>query len=50
VPYRRRNQQPQNREDILGKQVEKVEEEWYSARAQAYIEEEGRRIRGQQKQ
>jgi len=27
VPYRRRNQQPQSREDILGKQVEKAEEE-----------------------
>jgi len=27
VPYRRRNQQPQSREDILEKQVEKVEEE-----------------------
>jgi len=27
VPCRRRNQQPQSREDILGKQVEKAEEE-----------------------
>jgi len=26
--------------------VEKAEEEWYGARAQAYIEEEGRRVRG----
>jgi len=50
VPCRRRNQQPQSREDILGKQVEKVEEEWYGARAQAYIEKEGRRVRGQQRQ
>jgi len=50
VPYRRRNQQPQSREDILGKQVEKAEEEWCGARAQAYIEEEGRRVRGQQRQ
>jgi len=33
VPYRRRNQQPQSREDILGKQVEKAEEEWCGARA-----------------
>jgi len=49
VPYRRRNQQPQSREDILGKQVEKVKEEWCGARAQAHIEEERRRVRGQQR-
>jgi len=47
VPYRRRNQQPQSREDILGKQMEKVEEEWCGTRAQAHIEEEGRRAKGQ---
>jgi len=33
VPYRRANQQPQSREDILEKQVEKAEEEWYCIRA-----------------
>ena len=49
MPRRRRNQQPQSREDILGKQVEKAEEEWRGVRAQAYIEEEGRRARGQQR-
>jgi hypothetical protein len=30
--------------------VEKVEEEWYQVRAQAYIEEERRYIRAQQRQ
>jgi len=50
VPRRRANQQPQSREDILEKQVEKVEEEWCHVRAQAYIEEEGRRVRDQQRQ
>ena len=50
VPRRRTNQQPQRREDILEKQVEKAEEEWYRVRAQAHIEEEGRRARGQQRQ
>ena len=48
--YRRVNQIPQSREDILEKQVEKVKEESYRVRAQAYIEEEGRYIRGQQRQ
>jgi len=28
VPYRRTNQQPQSREDMLEKQVKKVEEKW----------------------
>ena len=50
MPRRRANQIPQSREDILEKQVEKVEEEWCHVRAQAYIEEEGRRVRGQQRQ
>jgi len=45
VPYRRANQQPQSREDMLEKQVEKAEEEWCYIRAKAHIEEEGRRIR-----
>jgi hypothetical protein len=49
VPRRRTIQQPQSREDILEKQVKKAEEEWCSIRAQAYIEEEGRRARGQQR-
>ena len=50
APHRRTNQQPQSREDILEKQVKKAEEEWYCFRAQAHIEEEGRRVRGQQGQ
>ena len=50
APRRRTNQQPQSREDILEKQVKKAEEEWCCFRAQAHIEEEGRRARGQQGQ
>jgi hypothetical protein len=50
VPRRRANQIPQSREDILKKQVEKAEEEWCRIKAQAYIEEEGRYARGQQRQ
>ncbi len=50
APRRRTNQQPQSREDILAKQVEKAEEEWRQVRAQAYIEEERRRARAQQRQ
>jgi hypothetical protein len=50
APRRRINQQPQSREDILEKQVKKAEEEWCCFRAQAHIEEEGRRARGQQRQ
>jgi len=46
APRRRTIQQPQSREDILEKQVKKAEEEWYSIKAQAYIEKEGRRVRG----
>jgi len=45
VPYRRTNQQPQSREDILEKQVKKVEEKWCHIRAQAHIEEEERHIK-----
>ena len=43
--YKRANQIPYSREDILEKQVKKVEKEWSRVRAQAYIEEEGRCIR-----
>ena len=50
VPRRRINQQPQSREDILEKQVEKAEEEWCCFRAQAHIEEKRRRAIGQQGQ
>ena len=50
VPRRRANQIPQSREDISEKQVEKVKEEWYRVRAQAYIKEKKRYIKGQQKQ
>ena len=50
VPRRRANQIPQSREDISEKQVKKAEEEWCRVRAQAHIEEEGRRARGQQRQ
>ena len=39
VPHKRKNQQPQSREDILAKQVEKAEEKWHQAKAQAYIKE-----------
>jgi hypothetical protein len=49
APRRRINQQPQSREDILAKQVEKAEEEWRQVKAQAYIEEERRRARAQQR-
>ncbi len=50
APYRRTNQQPQSREDILVKQVEKAEEKQHQVRAQAYIEEERRNTRAQQRQ
>ena len=34
----------------MAKQVEKVEEKWRQVRAQAYIEEERRRVKAQQRQ